>query len=477
VGLSRSRTLYFILLLALIVYSMRPTPDVDRFADALFLPSRWLGVLAAPLRWLSARDAHAAETAIAERVASEIEQSRALLAAERSSARPTEQSLGVDRGFVHAEVRRHVDKHPDQIEIAFNPSAHIERGMPVVCGDAYVGRVQSVVDASAGVAIVALVTGASFRVGARVDVPGDGAGDGAGPHSAELVVGGLIARRAGANEPLRLTAQFPSERVTSAGTVRVDEPDALNAEPYRKLANGYLLGELEMIERRGEREAAVVPALDYWSGLYQVVVLVPDPSLHDVVLARDPFDEAAWIDVALAVDGNPSFWRAGRELAAGSSQGVGLDAGVAIGTRLVGRVVHVAPGSSDASWLADVGFSVNALATIEGVERPVVIGRLTSLGVDRASGDVLFRAVSRPFFASSPSEHGAHATLFTGSGDPGIPAGLWIGTTELPKGDAAASRSAPSITLRVHADQLARRWLRVSVWRTGSVTAGAGERP
>jgi hypothetical protein len=216
--------------------------------------------------------------------------------------------------------------------------------------------------------------------------------------------------------------------------------------------------------------------------------------LHDVVLARDPFDEAAWIDVALAVDGNPSFWRAGRELAAGSSQGVALDAGVALGTRLVGRVVHVATSSSDASLITDPGFSVNALASIEGVDRPIVAGRLTSLGIDRASGDVLFRADSRPFLAHIDGERDARVTLFTGSGDPGIPAGLWIGTTELSsraseistglppraseiaRGKLDGARRGDVLTLRVHADQVARRLQRVSVWRAGSLT-DPGDRP
>jgi hypothetical protein len=466
VGLTRSRTLYLILLLALIVYSLRPEPRVDRFADRLLAPARYLGVLAAPLRWLSARDAHAGEAAIAERVEAEMAESRALLSAERSSARPTEQNLGVDRGFVHAEVQKHVEEHPDEIEIAFNPRAHVERGMPVVCGDAYVGRVESVIDASTGRAIVALVTGATFRVGARVDAPAEGGP----PRSAELVVGGLIARRAGANEPLILATHFSNDRALTTGTVRVDEPDALNAEPYRKLANGYLLGELETIEHRGERETAVAPALEYASGLFQVVVLVPDPTLHDVVLARDPFDEAAWIDVELAVDGNPSFWRAGRELAAGSARGVAIDAGVALGTRLVGRVVHVAPMSADASLIADPGFAVNALASVEGCEKPVVIGRLTSLGIDRASGDVVFRAHARPIRAAAVGERAVRATLFTGAGDPGIPSGLWIGTTEIPGGEGA-------LTLRVHAEQIGRRLQRVSVWRAGGVAREGSERP
>jgi hypothetical protein len=126
--------------------------------------------------------------------------------------------------------------------------------------------------------------------------------------------------------------------------------------------------------------------------------------------------------------------------------------------------------SADASLIADPGFAVNALARVEGCEKPVVIGRLTSLGIDRASGDVVFRAHSRPIRAAAVGERAVRATLFTGAGDPGIPSGLWIGTTEIPGGEGA-------LTLRVHAEQIGRRLQRVSVWRAGGVAREGSERP
>src|SRR6185369_15688474 len=103
-GLSRSRTLYLITLLSLAVLSLRPEARVDAFVDAAFAPASFLGVLAAPMRWLRAGEVRAALTDLEARAEQEMEASRALLAAQQSSARPTDASLLADRGFVLAEV-------------------------------------------------------------------------------------------------------------------------------------------------------------------------------------------------------------------------------------------------------------------------------------------------------------------------------------------------------------------------------------
>src|SRR4029078_2022449 len=97
---------------------------------------------------------------------------------------------------------------------------------------------------------------------------------------------------------------------------------------------------------------------------------------------RDQFDEKAWIEAELVVGGNPSTWRAGGKVAAGSARGLVENAAVALGPRLLGRVTNVRRWSADAILLVHSGFQVNVLARIGGIEAPLALGRLTSLGID-----------------------------------------------------------------------------------------------
>jgi hypothetical protein len=452
-GLSRSRTLYLIALLALIVLSLRPEPTVDAVVDAVFAPAQMLGVLAAPLRWLSFGAVRAAQSDLDASAPEEIESSRALVTAERSSARPTERDLTAGRGFVLAEVVSYFDKHRDEMEIAYNPRAVLAPGMPVVCGDVYVGRVKSVGASDPGRARVALVTGASFRVGAAVECESS---DGP-PRRADLVVGGLPSRRA-TSDGLRLAAQFTSDRKIDHGTVRVSEIDSLEADPYRKLADGYLLGELKPSADPAVDPPSVEAKLAYAGGLSEVAVLHPDPAFVGSLFVRDPFDPAAWIETHVLVDGTPSFWRAGVELAAGSDRGVAERAAIAVGPRLVGRVASARIRGAHALLLADPGFQVNAWARIEGEEEPLALGRLTSLGLDRSTGALILRAEGSLPQPSSPADRARRATLFTGAGDLGIPAGLWIGTAEIPADDHARR-------ILVLAPQAHQALSDISVWR------------
>jgi len=465
-SVSRSRTLYLIALLALIVCSLRPEGHVDAAVDFLFAPAEALGVLAAPMRWLSAGAVRAAESDVETSAQSEMDASRALVAAERSSARPTEKSLSSDRGFVLAEVVEYVDKHRDEVSIAYNSRASLAPGMPVVCGDAYVGRVKSLCAGKPGCAIVALVTGSSFRVGALVECDGESGA----ARTSELVVGGLANRRA-SGEGLRLAAQFRSDRTIDHGLVRVDESDALEAEPCRKLANGYVLGDLAPSASPDE-PPSVEPRLDYNGGLSEVAVVYPDPSIDGGVFARDPFDGAAWIDVPLVVHGTASCWRAGAELAAGTSRGIAERAALAIGPRLVGRVAHAEWRRSDAILLGDPGFQVNVTAAVEGVEHPLSLGRLTSLGVDRATGEIVWRAEVAWPGAKIESASPRRATLFTAAGDLGIPAGLWIGTADIP-----AEARSDRWRLRVRAPQALQPLAEVAAWRATPGPASGGTAP
>jgi hypothetical protein len=463
-GLSRSRTLYLIVLLALAVFSFRSDAWVENVVDGLFAPGRFLGVLAAPVRWLSAGDVRAAQAESEAGARTEMEASRRMLAAERLAARPTQRGLVVDRGFVLAEVVEHLEKQKDVVQIVYNASAHIAPGMPVVCGDVYVGRVKALDAEHPGRALVSLVTGSTFRVGARVETEG---GD-EKPRATDLVVGGLVAKRVSGGEGWKLAAQFPSDRSIDAGLVRVFEPDALEAEPYRKLANGYLLGDLVPIVAQGLKQIAIEARLEYEGGLSEVAILCPDPRVESDLAVRDPFDDASWIETHVVVDGNPSPWRAGAELAAGSSQGVTERAALSVGPRLVGRATNVRSWSSDAILLGDPGFQVNVIARVDGEEKPLALGRLTSLGFDRGADALLLRAgakLPRP----KPGDAGPRsATLFTGAGDVGIPAGLWIGTAELP--------ADPRVhVLRVQAPQAKSGLSAVGVWRAAQPANDKGD--
>jgi hypothetical protein len=464
-GLSRSRTFYFIILLALVVYSLRPEARVDAFVDVLFAPAQGLRVLVAPLRWIHGGEVRAALDDAEHSAPAEIEASRALLLAEQSSARPKDRSLSVDRGFVLAEVIDKVPKRPDEVVIAFNPEAVLARGMPVVCGDVYVGRVKSVDPGTPGRAQVALVTGSAFRVGARVEAEGEGAA-----RSADLVVGGLVNRRIAGGEGVHLAAQFSSDRSIESGVVRVFERDALEAEPYRKLANGYLLGTLKPSAVPEVKQPSIEALLEYEGGLTEVAVLSPDAAISGDLLVRDPFDARAWIETSLVLDGNPSAWRVGSKIAAGSARGLSERAALALGPRLVGRVTNVGVWTSEAILLGDPGFQVNVLARIDGLAAPLALGRLTSLGFDPQTGDVLLRANGKLPRPKSEDGRALAATLFTGSGDLGVPPGLWIGTTEIPV-EASANR------LAVRAPQAGRGLARLAVWSNASPVSSGSSRP
>src|SRR5262245_18690257 len=137
-GVSRSRTLYLILCLALAALSLRPDARIESAFEGLAIPGRVLAHLVLPLRFVSERSVRAAEESVALRAAAEHEASLALLTAERASALPTDPALRAGRGLIQVQV---VEPDPklETIVIRFSPDAAVEPGMPVVCRDTYVG--------------------------------------------------------------------------------------------------------------------------------------------------------------------------------------------------------------------------------------------------------------------------------------------------------------------------------------------------
>ncbi len=459
---SRSRTLYLIICLALAALSLRPESRVESAFEWLSVPSRVLGHLVLPLRWMSARSVRAAELRVVEQAPSEREASLALLAAERAFALPTDPTLRAGRGLIQAQV---VEPDPslETVVIRFSPNAALEPGMPVVCRDTYVGRVLRLDPVVPGEATVALVTGGSFRVGARAESvdatsrePGAKAPT-SGTSSGDLVVGGLAPAPEDDSMGLFLAAHVPSARSVESGSVRVYESDSALVEPYSRLADGYRLGELARYRVNAVPVLALRADIDYASGLSQVVVLCPPGRPTPVPeLLQGRFAEENWLDGELVLDGDPSFWRESRKLTRGRVHGVADRSAIALGARLVGLVAHAGLWTSDIALLGDPGLALSVLAQVQGEGggvRPVALGRMVSVGRDRSDGTLLLRwdAAVSPFQTSTRQEAGAlgeatgepvEAVLFTGAGERDVPPGLVIGSARLP-------RQRGSVVLRV----------------------------
>jgi hypothetical protein len=475
----------------------------------VFEPARALGVLAVPLSWLARGEVRAAEEALLGTEGARRAAGRAVLVAAQSRAAPVEEALASGRGLVHAEVYEHVREVPDRVRVRYAPGSRVEPGMPVVCGDFYVGRVVTVARPSSsanasdpaavsrepGEAIVELVTDKDFRVGGEIEAPvrEEGAGPGPVEGPPRLIVGGVVPRgRAGEKgaRDLLLAVHSPSDRKVIGGSVRVRETDlrgplgptaprgpgerrgtsASGDEAYAHLADGFLLGTLETIEREGQRFPGIRPGLDYSGGLYQLTIVSPsaNPSAG-VDLARDPFDDAAWIDVSVALPGDPTAWREGRIVRAGRSRAVEDGAALAIGATFLGTIVRAGRSSSTASLLGDAGLEVSALASPVAPEAfgdpaappigpPIAIGRLLSLGRDRSTGEVILRWDAALPLPEEPNARGVAAVLYTAAGQRSVPPGLRIGWTVLPRG-----RGPFALRVRQEIDGIA--VVRMRAWR------------
>jgi hypothetical protein len=313
-----------------------------------------------------------------------------------------------------------------------------------------------------------------------------------------LVVGGLVPRGVEKGDPLLATRGLGRSPMSS-GEVRVREIDASPGDRFSGLADGFLLGSVERVRRGDADVLAVRPGLDYESGISQIGILCPAqiaPAGRD--LARDPFQDERWLDASIALAGDSSFWREGRVLLAGSRQGVLEGAALAYGASFLGSVELAGNSTSKVSLLGDPGLELTALASvladlpptspmapISPVHPlpPIPIGRLVSLGRDRADGSVLLRwSPSVPIAPSLPD--GVAATgeplsvvLYTASGHRSVPPGLCVGRTRLPRGRGP-------FVLRVRQEESGLKLTHVRVWReatdlaqnTPTPLAGRGER-
>jgi hypothetical protein len=407
--------------LALAALALRPIEGVDRAARLVFEPARVLARVAAPFTWGSSAQASSDGEARA-RV-------RELLLAEQEDARPAERSLLAGRGLVHAQVIDRKEEQADLVVVRFPLEASIEPGMPVVCGDAYVGSVVEVGRApprkanalAPGEARVRLVTAKDARVGARAG-------------AVELVAGGLARAGHSRARPRLLSVRALQREPGPERDVFIHEDAAAGGE-WSTLAEGYRLGTL-VVQPVGTRTTwAIEPLLDYRSGFSQVFVLCPpERAPAGALLAQDPFDARAWQPVRAALDGALSAWRETRRLFSGTRAGLCEGGAVARGTEFVGRIARADFLSSDVECLGDPGFRLLALASVPDRRAPLHLGRVLSLGCDTSRGIVYLAWEESAELARELAGLPRPAQLYTSSGERGIPPGLHLGAAELPAG-------------------------------------------
>ncbi len=431
-GRTVARSFYWVVTLALAILSLRPLGPLESALSWLLAPSRVLAELVAPVDLLQRSAVIAAEEGLRIGREAELDECRALRRDVLRFALPGAPELREGRRFVHARVIGRVRGALDRVEVLLEgeSSEGIWPEMPVVCGDVYVGRIRAVDDPHPGWATVDLVAGRDFRVGAVLAPPGGGAPGRMVP--TRMVIGGLVPVGRGRLRDPRLAVHNPGRRDPPEGWVRVDEGLG-GLVGFREQARGFLLGELRY---DGAGRAGVAPEVDYRSGLSQLAIASPsDLDRAPEPEGEDLFDPRRWRKARRLTSGDPTPWRAAFEIPVGTAHGVAPGSAVIRGPRLVGRVERSRLASSSVRLLADEGLGLIVLARIEGIERPFALGRLVSRGRGSSAGAVLFEWSPAVHLAEGGDGPGQlPARLFSGSGEPGVPSGLLIGRTLLPRG-------------------------------------------
>ncbi len=471
---SRFRAVLLLVVLFLAAQSLGARSDLAPKIEALFEPFRAVAAIAAPLGWISHGEARAAEQTLTAGEQARRDAARALLAAAESSAAPSERALAEGKGLLHAEVVEMVDRDADRLVVRFAPGAGVRRGMPVVCGDDFVGRVVSVDEAEAGLARVDLVTRRDFRVGAEIV-----SRDPAQTAPVQVVVGGVLPH--GVSKDVVLEARTPHGTPTE-NEVRVLELERKDEDPYRTLANGFRLGTLVFLGDavRGDSVLGVRPALEFKTGfLSHVGILCPsEHAPAGLDLARDPFSDEHWVPARFALAGTASFWRETRALSRPSSAIAG-GAAVVLGSNLLGCVESPLPEcpASRVALLGDPGFEVTAMASPvapaaggeDGKAAVISIGQLVSLGRNRADGTLRLRWDPSDHALSERSSAATDVILYTGPGRRSVPPGLVIGRTVLP--DTRRGARGPFV-FSVRQEETGLAIAEVRIWCDRTATGG-----
>lgn len=458
-----SQWLFGLLLLGLAVQSLSPVGPLERLGNTFSGPLRAGIQLIWPLRAVD----RLGQTAVraAERGSSAAERSAAAAEDEARAGRllrelffdalPSDPELLAGRRVVPAEVIGRSPRDIDLLVIRTWRGDDLAVGMPVVWRDHFLGRVESV-EAGIGersVLRVRLITGPEERVGAMLLPPGDAHGGGPlGYEPVDLVVGGIDVEdpeevdglrrvRLTAHHPERWNAPWRDEGLSGEVVVRELLPEL---DPYHSLVNGYRLGTLADMD---EGSALLVDTeVDYLDGLYHVAVLAPARSGGTVqaelaVEPAHPLSESRWLRVRAVTPGDPSAWRRSLQLNRGVESGVRPGAAVISGAYLVGRIHSAGPLGAEVHPLTEPGCSVLAAAApVDGSSQPRIMGRLVSLGRHSESGLPLLSWRAHHPLAPLPGEAPGDTRtleLFTGTGEPGLPAGLLLGTAEVPVGPPA----------------------------------------
>ncbi len=436
------------LLVLFVVGSLKPLPPLERAASEFSGAMAHLGRFTGPLGGMARRGFDADDPELLVRRSAESARATEFLEALFASAEPGDPALTAGRRRVPAAVVRRPSGRTDELIVQPWTLEGLSAGLPVVHRDIYVGRVGEVLERE-GTLRVTLVTGRDTFVGARVLPPQPliDAGLASVEDAVELVVGGVVVEGRGpiAQRRALLAAHHPSRdrsafrRGELSGRVTVHEllPEL---DRFSALAEGYGLGRLSRGE--GEEDWRVEPEVDYLSGLFHVVVLAPSgPGDIEPPPPTPPLDEDLWIAARGTSPGDPSPLGDAVQLNQGSRAGVRVGAAVVRGVRLVGRIGDRSQTSSEVRLLAERGLGLPAACELhfaDGRSAPRVLGRITSLGRSAKSGRVRFhwRDVL-PIQAEGlgPGEF-VEATIYSGSGESGLPAGLLVGRTRLPVGSS-----------------------------------------
>ncbi len=460
--LGRRRSTYLVLLILCAVLSVWPIPLVHRAIDLLFVPTRIIAELVAPLSWARSSDVRAAEVSI-DRVARDVRGSAArLLSEEQLSAMPTRPELLIGRRRIHGEVIRRSRGNLDAIEVRVSTTEGIVPDLPVVTGDHYIGRVLRLDTNDPSLIHVGLVTGADFCVSVAataLDWRGEPKGQ-----DVPFVVGGLAQEIGEDDGQLHLALHNPILRGLEEGRVFVSEPATFDSE-LAQLSRGFLIGELQtVIVKGGSKLQRIQSPLDFKSGLFQVIVLTPeDGGAEARLLELDTFVDGNWVAARAMTRGDVTPTREGRRLSKGALGGVETGRAVALGAHLIGRVGEVSSLTADLQGLGDPGVRLAVLAKIDGESVPRPMGEIVSLGRDREDGTLRFRWTCRIDLQAGPRGAPLRAELYTGSGEDGVPRGLYIGLSDLP-----TQRDTHEI--RVYQDPEVRDLSHLFVW-TGAARA------
>lgn len=448
---NRTPTLWLVLWAALVFQGVRPNRWVEAWTERLLAPLRYAAELGAPFAVLRSREASAADVALARGAGAEAREGARVLARLAERALPQDPALEPGRVFLAAEVIGRPSK--DECWVTWPRPADVPLGTPAVCGDAFVGRVIEVRSSPRPLARVQLVTHATFRLGAEVRAGSESEGP------IFLTAGGLRAPRS-RSEPrfVRLAVHQPSSTRLTGGLARVHELFA-DADESAALADGFRLG---LLRREGERsDLWIEPELDYLTGLHHLALVLAPSQTPAAAAPPSLLEDGRWLATRALTTQDASPWRSALKLPLGSADGLRAGAAVtSIGARLVGRVLHVGRGASDVGLIGDPGFHLTAVALPEGSDEPLVLGGLAAIG--RAGpGAVRLRWWVRLPLALVGSAGSVPARLFTSPGDPGLPGGLFLGTTLLPRVAAVGEEHELVLHMGVEASDLGRLFVRL----------------